>query len=61
MRPRDFYILMHKVNGPITDHVPIINRNSIRSGPITDDVPITDRNAFWGHFSLKTLAKDVFT
>ena len=31
------------------------------NGPVTNRVSITDRNAFWGHFSLKSLAKDVFT
>ena len=42
---------------PIILTVPITNRD----GPITGHVPITDRNAFWGHFSLKSLVKYVFT
>ena len=46
---------LHKVNGPIT------NRDLIRPGPTNNRVPITDRNAFWGHFSLRSPAKNVDT
>ena len=35
---------LHKVNGPITDRVPITARNLIGTGPITNRVPITDQD-----------------
>ena len=46
-------IVLHKINGSITDHVTITDRDLIGLGPIIDrlpmtvrDGPITDRNAF---------------
>ena len=41
----------------VATNVPITERDA----PIANYVPITDRNAFWGNFSLKSFAKDVFT